>query len=140
MIRSHRLLEIKDPKRHGIFLYHLGPGPNYRCIFQTNIPIGKVIGKFCRKVMKEIKDAEFENIIIDCSIDILEEVLRQAQQVGIMSEKNKIIVTSLVIIKRFLSFSSRDKGGNFVEILAKILSKRLKRASNCPFRTSKRSI
>lgn len=64
--------------------------------------------------MKEIKDAEFENIIIDCSIDILEEVLRQAQQVGIMSEKNKIIVTSLVIIKRFLSFSSRDKGGNFV--------------------------
>lgn len=48
--------------------------------------------------MKEIKDAEFENIIIDCSIDILEEVLRQAQQVGIMSEKNKIIVTSLVII------------------------------------------
>ncbi|XP_061943148.1 glutamate receptor ionotropic, kainate 2-like isoform X5 [Apis cerana] len=77
LIRSHRLLEIKDPKRHGIFLYHLGPGPNYR------------------KVMKEIKDAEFENIIIDCSIDILEEVLRQAQQVGIMSEKNKIIVTSL---------------------------------------------
>lgn len=54
--------------------------------------------------MKEIKDAEFENIIIDCSIDILEEVLKQAQQVGIMSEKNKIIVTSLVIIKRFLSF------------------------------------
>lgn len=90
--------------------------------------------------MKEIKDAEFENIIIDCSIDILEEVLRQAQQVGIMSEKNKIIVTSLVIIKRFLSFSSRDKGGNFVEILPKILSKRLKRAPNCPFRTSKRSI
>lgn len=32
LIRSHRLLEIKDPKRHGIFLYHLGPGPNYRCI------------------------------------------------------------------------------------------------------------
>ena len=52
---------------------------------------------FYRKVMREIKDDGIENIIIDCSIDILEEVLRQAQQVGIMSEKNKIIVTSLVI-------------------------------------------
>lgn len=48
--------------------------------------------------MREIKDEEIENIIIDCSIDVLEEVLRQAQQVGIMSEKNEIIVTSLVII------------------------------------------
>lgn len=71
--------------------------------------------------MKEIKDAEFENIIIDCSIDILEEVLKQAQQVGIMSEKNKIIVTSLVIIKRFLSFlRSRliEIEGNFLETLS----------------------
>lgn len=47
--------------------------------------------------MREIKDEEIENILIDCSIDILEEVLKQAQQVGIMSEKNRIIVTSLVI-------------------------------------------
>lgn len=46
--------------------------------------------------MREIKDDEMENIIIDCSIEILAEVLKQAQQVGIMSEKNKIIVTSLV--------------------------------------------
>lgn len=61
--------------------------------------------------MKEIKDAEFENIIIDCSIDILEEVLRQAQQVGIMSEKNKIIVTSLVNNNKQTDFFSRDGGG-----------------------------
>ena len=60
--------------------------------------------------MKEIKDAEFENIIIDCSIDILEEVLRQAQQVGIMSEKNKIIVTSLVNNNKQTDFFSRDRG------------------------------
>lgn len=75
--------------------------------------------------MKEIKDAEFENIIIDCSIDILEEVLRQAQQVGIMSEKNKIIVTSLVIIiNKPISFLEMGGERNFLEILAKILSKR----------------
>ncbi|XP_076624322.1 glutamate receptor ionotropic, kainate 2 isoform X1 [Colletes latitarsis] len=77
LIRTHRLLERLDARSHTIFLYHLGPGPSYR------------------KVMREIKDAEIENIIIDSSIEILAEVLKQAQQVGIMSEKNKIIVTSL---------------------------------------------
>lgn len=48
--------------------------------------------------MREIKDAEIENIVIDCSIEILAEVLKQAQQVGIMSEKNRVITTSLVIL------------------------------------------
>ncbi|XP_076178431.1 glutamate receptor ionotropic, kainate 2 isoform X2 [Ptiloglossa arizonensis] len=77
LIRVHRVLERWDARNHMIFLYHLGSGPSYR------------------KVMREIKDDEMENIIIDCSIEILAEVLKQAQQVGIMSEKNKIIVTSL---------------------------------------------
>ncbi|CAL7945896.1 unnamed protein product [Xylocopa violacea] len=77
LIRTHRLLERPDVKSHVIFLYHLGTGPSYR------------------GVMREIKEAEIENIVIDCSIDILETVLQQAQQVGIMSEKNRIIVTSL---------------------------------------------
>ncbi|CAK9800338.1 Glutamate receptor ionotropic, kainate 2 [Anthophora plagiata] len=77
LIRIHRLLERWDAKGHAIFLYQLGAGPSYR------------------KVIREIKDAEIENILIDCSIELLEEVLKQAQQVGVMSEKNKIIVTSL---------------------------------------------
>ncbi|OAD62633.1 Glutamate receptor, ionotropic kainate 2 [Eufriesea mexicana] len=77
LIRTHRLLERWDAKGHAIFLYHLGAGPSYR------------------KVMREIKNADIENILIDCSIDLLEEVLKQAQQVGIMSEKNRVIVTSL---------------------------------------------
>lgn len=46
--------------------------------------------------MQEIKAADIENIIIDCSYKILSEVLMQAQQVGILSEKHKVIVTSLV--------------------------------------------
>jgi len=46
--------------------------------------------------MQEIKAADIENIIIDCSYKILNEVLMQAQQVGILSEKHKVIVTSLV--------------------------------------------
>lgn len=46
--------------------------------------------------MQAIKESELENIIIDCSYDILAEVLKQAQQVGILSEKHRVIVTSLV--------------------------------------------
>ncbi|XP_015429531.1 PREDICTED: glutamate receptor ionotropic, kainate 2-like [Dufourea novaeangliae] len=77
LIRTHRILERWDARGHTFFLYELGSGPSYR------------------KVMREMKDAEIENIVIDCSVEILSEVLRQAQQVGIMSEKNRVIVTSL---------------------------------------------
>lgn len=52
--------------------------------------------------MQEVKETEMENIVIDCSIEILEEVLKQAQQVGIMSDQHKVIVTSLV--RDFLLF------------------------------------
>ncbi|XP_043524316.1 glutamate receptor ionotropic, kainate 2-like isoform X5 [Frieseomelitta varia] len=93
LFRTHRLLERWDAKSHGIFLYHLGTGPSYR------------------KVMREIKDEEIENVIIDCSIDILEEVLRQAQQVGIMSEKNKIIVTSLTEMEGLTGLIKFDTAG-----------------------------
>lgn len=50
----------------------------------------------CREAMQEIKRSEIENIIIDCSYDILEKVLEQALQVGILSDKHRVIVTSLV--------------------------------------------
>ncbi|XP_011645390.1 glutamate receptor ionotropic, kainate 2-like [Pogonomyrmex barbatus] len=45
--------------------------------------------------MQEIKSSKIENIIIDCSYKILDKVLTQAQQVGILSDKHKVIVTSL---------------------------------------------
>ncbi|KAG7201426.1 hypothetical protein KM043_004186 [Ampulex compressa] len=77
LIRTHRLLERWDTRGHNVFIYHLGSGPSYR------------------DVMQEIKVSEVENIVIDCSFDILGEVLKQAQQVGILSEKNRVIVTSL---------------------------------------------
>lgn len=108
----------------GHFCTIWGPGQiTGALLFVTNsityLPVRKSekVKFLLRKVMKEIKDAEFENIIIDCSIDILEEVLKQAQQVGIMSEKNKIIVTSLVITNQFPSFSFVRDTRNFLEIL-----------------------
>ncbi|KAK2579603.1 hypothetical protein KPH14_010896 [Odynerus spinipes] len=76
LLRMQPLLELRDTGLD-IFLYHLGDGSNYRDVMQT------------------IKETELENIVIDCSIKILGEVLRQAQQVGILTDKHKVIVTSL---------------------------------------------
>lgn len=54
--------------------------------------------------MQEVKETEMENIVIDCSFWILDEVLKQAQQVGILSDQHKVIVTSLVRDLPLLSF------------------------------------
>lgn len=48
-----------------------------------------------RQVLRRVKLSGDRNIIIDCSIDILPEVLKQAQQVGLMSDEHHIIITSL---------------------------------------------
>lgn len=72
------LLKKWDPKGYPVILSHLGEGPNYR------------------QVLKKVKNSGAENIVIDCSIDILEEVLKQAQQVGMLSDRHRVIITSLV--------------------------------------------
>ncbi|XP_018340936.1 PREDICTED: glutamate receptor ionotropic, kainate 2-like isoform X2 [Trachymyrmex septentrionalis] len=77
LIRMRLLLKRWDAHGSSTFMYHLGYGPNYR------------------QRMQEIKASNIENIVIDCSYEILNEVLKQAQQVGILSNKYKVIVTSL---------------------------------------------
>ncbi|KAL1492274.1 hypothetical protein ABEB36_012749 [Hypothenemus hampei] len=48
-----------------------------------------------REVLSNIKNMPEYNILLECSMDILEEVLRQAQQVGIMNEYYNYIITNL---------------------------------------------
>uniref|UniRef100_A0A336MCA3 CSON013411 protein n=1 Tax=Culicoides sonorensis TaxID=179676 RepID=A0A336MCA3_CULSO len=48
-----------------------------------------------RQVLRHVKLSEAKNIIIDCSIELLPEVLKQAQQVGLMSDQHNILVTCL---------------------------------------------
>ncbi|CAG9764246.1 unnamed protein product [Ceutorhynchus assimilis] len=48
-----------------------------------------------REVLNSIKKMPDNNILLECSIDILEDVLIQAQQVGIMTEQYKFIITNL---------------------------------------------
>lgn len=43
LFRMHRLLERWDAKNHGIFLYHLGTGPSYRCYIETKFAFTHVV-------------------------------------------------------------------------------------------------
>ncbi|KAG5684287.1 hypothetical protein PVAND_013523 [Polypedilum vanderplanki] len=48
-----------------------------------------------RPRLLQVKQSEEKNIILCCSIDSLEEILKQAQQVGLLSDQHSILITSL---------------------------------------------
>lgn len=73
------LLKMYDSKGYTITLRQLDLG-----LKSTNY----------RSVLRRVKLSEDKHIIIDCSIDILPEVLKQAQQVGLLTDHHKIIVTN----------------------------------------------
>jgi len=49
-----------------------------------------------RQVLRDMKMAKEHNILLDCSIQTLPEVLKQAQQVGLMTDEQSYIITTLV--------------------------------------------
>jgi glutamate receptor, ionotropic, invertebrate len=48
-----------------------------------------------RSVLQRVKNTEEKNIVLHCSIEILPEVLKQSQQVGIMTEHHQFFITSM---------------------------------------------
>ncbi|XP_046751513.1 glutamate receptor ionotropic, kainate 2-like [Diprion similis] len=77
LIRMHELLKMWDRRGSTVTVRQLSEGPNYR------------------QVLKQIKKSGDLNIVLDCSIAILSEVLKQAQQVGLMSNRHSYIIASL---------------------------------------------
>lgn len=49
-----------------------------------------------RETLKEVKYSGSNNIILDCPIEVLPEVLKQAQQVGLMVAEYSFIIANLV--------------------------------------------
>ncbi|XP_072382959.1 glutamate receptor ionotropic, kainate 2-like [Diabrotica undecimpunctata] len=78
--RVGELLKLFDPSSHRIV------------VRQLNVP--KSGGNF-RSVLKEIWRSGATHFVLDCSIEILEEVLKQAQQVGLMTNKHNFMITNL---------------------------------------------
>lgn len=73
------LLKLYDPKGYTITLRQLDLNLN----------------NDYRNVLRRVKHSQNHNIIIDCSIDILPEVLKQAQQVGLLTDHHQFFITSL---------------------------------------------
>ena len=52
--------------------------------------------RFFRPLLKQIKEASETRIILDCKTDSIFEILKQAQQVGVMTAYHNYFITSLV--------------------------------------------
>lgn len=48
-----------------------------------------------RPVLRRIKQSDDNNIVLDCSIEALPEILKQAQQVGLLTDHHQILITNL---------------------------------------------
>lgn len=52
----------------------------------------------CRPLLKQIKNSAESHIVLDCSTDRIYDVLKQAQQIGMMSDYHSYLITSLVSV------------------------------------------
>lgn len=51
---------------------------------------------FSRPLLKQIKNSAESHIVLDCSTERIYNVLKQAQQIGMMSDYHSYLITSLV--------------------------------------------
>lgn len=49
-----------------------------------------------RPLLKQIKNSAVAHIVLDCSTDKIYDVLKQSQQIGMMSDYHSYLITSLV--------------------------------------------
>lgn len=52
-----------------------------------------------RPLLKQIKNSAESHIVLDCSTERIYDVLKQAQQIGMMSDYHSYLITSLVSIR-----------------------------------------
>lgn len=77
LVRLSSLLTMFDKKDNPVTLRQLATHKNHR------------------QILRDMRHAGERNIILDCSIETLPEVLKQAQQVGLMTSDQSYIITSL---------------------------------------------
>lgn len=79
LIGMNKLLELYDPKGYTVTVRQLdlGISDNYRAI------------------LRRVKDSNEKFIIAHCSVQLLPEVLKQAQQVGLMSDEHNWLITTM---------------------------------------------
>ncbi|XP_059485780.1 glutamate receptor ionotropic, kainate 2 isoform X1 [Neocloeon triangulifer] len=77
LVRLQELLKAHGPSEFPIAVRQLGEGPDYR------------------PLLKQIKNSAESHIVLDCSTEKIYDVLKQAQQIGMMSDYHSYLITSL---------------------------------------------
>lgn len=80
LLRSSDLLEVYGPRDDAITLRHLKPKPGDNTY---------------REVLKQVKRSKESKIILECSTKILNDVMNQMLQVGLLNEDTQLIITNL---------------------------------------------
>jgi hypothetical protein len=78
LVRLSALLQMFDKKDKPVTVRQLDPQGNHR------------------QVLRDMKHSGERSILLDCSIQALPQVLKQAQQVGLMTDEQSYIITTLV--------------------------------------------
>ncbi|XP_044006778.1 glutamate receptor ionotropic, kainate 2 isoform X4 [Aphidius gifuensis] len=77
LVRLQELLKAHGPSEFPIAVRQLGESTDYR------------------PLLKQIKNSAESHIVLDCSTERIHEVLKQAQQIGMMSDYHSYLITSL---------------------------------------------
>lgn len=80
MPRSAALLKLYDSKEYTVTVRRINSG-----LTDNNY----------RSVLRRVRLSEDRHIVLECSVDTLPEVLKQAQQVGLLTDQHQFIITSL---------------------------------------------
>ena len=59
----------------------------------------QLVSYFFRPLLKDIKASGETRIVLDCKTEHIQEVLKQAQQVGVMTAYHNYFITSLVSVQ-----------------------------------------
>ncbi|XP_024943092.1 glutamate receptor ionotropic, kainate 2 isoform X2 [Cephus cinctus] len=97
LIRSSELIKDWEDRQHSVTLRQLGSGPDYK------------------DVLRKIKKSDDFNIVVDCALDVLPELLTQAQQIGIITERYSFVFTTLDLQTLDLE-SFQYSGANFTGV------------------------
>ena len=98
MVRLQHLLKVSTTSGYKINVRKMPQTDNFRYYFVIYIFQFKfsIISATSRPLLKEIDDKGERHIVLDCSAETLAVVLKQAQQVGLITSSYSFFITSLV--------------------------------------------
>lgn len=106
LVRLQELLKAHGPSEYPITVRQLSDNGDYRSNIKFVLSIEHETNRifihllWYRPLLKQIKNSAEAHIVLDCSTEKIYDVLKQAQQIGMMSDYHSYLITSLVNVNR----------------------------------------